>query len=74
MAEKVGDKAMRGELEDIVAHKFDIKDNMMMTFEGASCNILDKNEQQQANFGKKDGMVTREVRHEGSPVFIERRV
>lgn len=53
---------MQGQWEDISVHKFDIEENMMMSFQGVSCNILDKNEQQLANFGKKDGLVTREVR------------
>jgi len=41
MSNRTGDKALTGVLEDVGACKFDIKEDMIMTFEGMSCNITD---------------------------------
>ncbi|KAL4940847.1 hypothetical protein BDV06DRAFT_213166 [Aspergillus oleicola] len=63
MAENVGDKAMQGEWEYIIVKIFEINEDMIMEFEGASCNILNEAGEQQAGpFSEKDGLVKREVR------------
>lgn len=69
MAERVGDKAMRGELEYIAGREFEIAENMTMTFEGFSCNIMDKDDKPYDNLSTKDGPVTRNVQA-GDRCFI----
>ena len=69
MAEKLGDKAMQGQWEYVLVRTFDIRENMTMAFKGVSCNILDEKEEQQANFGEKDGLVIHEVRP-GNRCFV----
>jgi len=61
MSAKAGDKALSGEWEEIGGHKFEITEEMTMTFEGRSCNILDGEEKVVDELGTKDGQVTREV-------------
>jgi len=61
MSAKAGDKALSGEWEDIGARKFDITEDMTMTFEGRSCNIQDGEGKLVEKLGTEDGQVTREV-------------
>jgi len=61
MSAKAGDKALSGEWEAIGAHKFEITEDMTMTFEGISCNIKDGEGKLVEELGTEDGQVTREV-------------
>jgi len=61
MSAKAGDKALSGEWEEIGAHKFDITEDMTMTFQGRSCNITDSEGKLVEKLGTEDGQVTREV-------------
>lgn len=58
---EVGEKALKGEPEQIGAYMFEMKEDMIMTFEGRSCNIFDAKERVVEELGAKDGEVTREV-------------
>jgi hypothetical protein len=61
MSQKVGEKAMGGEWEEILTHHiFEITEDMTMTFQGVSCNILDKDGKQLDNLGGPKP-VTRDV-------------
>ncbi|KAE8130820.1 hypothetical protein BDV38DRAFT_43062 [Aspergillus pseudotamarii] len=63
MAGNVGDKALQGEWEEISVYIFEIKEYMIMEFEGVSCNILDGEGKQQAGpFNEKNGLVEHPVR------------
>lgn len=57
----VGGAAFSGQWEKISAHKFEIAEDMIMTFEGTSCNIQDNNRKLVESLGTGDGKVTREV-------------
>ena len=61
MSAKAGDKALSGEWEAIGAHKFEITEDMTMTFEGRSCNITDGEGKVVEELGTEDGQVTKEV-------------
>jgi hypothetical protein len=61
MTTTVGNKALHGEWEEIGAHKFEMLEDMTMTFEGISCNIQDGKGSLVRTLGKKDGQVTQEV-------------
>ncbi|PTU21072.1 hypothetical protein P175DRAFT_0501702 [Aspergillus ochraceoroseus IBT 24754] len=70
MAGNVGDKAMQGEWEEILVCVFEIKECMIMEFEGVSCNILDEEGKQQAGpFNEENGLVKQEVRS-GDQCFV----
>lgn len=57
----VGDAASSGQWEQISAHKFEINEDMIMTFEGTSCNIQDSERRLVESLGSGDGRVTRDV-------------
>ncbi|PGG95017.1 hypothetical protein AJ80_10046 [Polytolypa hystricis UAMH7299] len=59
----VGEKALNGEWEKISNKCFEIKESMVMTFEGRSCNIADAEGKAipNGNLGLADGQTTREV-------------
>lgn len=61
MSAKAGDKALSGEWEEIGARKFEITEDMTMTFEGISCNIQDGEGKWVEELGTEDGQVAREV-------------
>jgi len=61
MSAKAGDKALSGEWEEIGGHKFEITEDMTMTFEGRSCNIADGEGNLVEKLGTENGQVTREV-------------
>lgn len=58
---KVGDKALGGEWETISNYKFEITEEMTLSFEGRSCNILDSEGRLIEKLGEKDGLVERDV-------------
>ena len=60
MSDHAGDKALRGVLEEVGACKFDIKEDMVMTFEGMSCNITDSSGTLVKKFGASNGLVEEE--------------
>ncbi|KAL4750707.1 hypothetical protein BDW72DRAFT_203711 [Aspergillus terricola var. indicus] len=66
-----GIKAMQGQWEDISVYRFEIREHMIMAFEGASCSISDANGQHQASFASKDALVLREVRP-GDKCYVQR--
>lgn len=57
----VGDKALHGEREWISNHRFEIQEDMVMEFEGASCNIADADGNIVDILGPKDGRTERDV-------------
>lgn len=57
----VGNKALNGEREWIMNHKFEIEADMVMEFEGASCNIADIDSTIVDTLGPEDGKTEREV-------------
>ncbi|OJD20776.1 hypothetical protein ACJ73_07887 [Blastomyces percursus] len=61
MSEILGNKALRGEWEDIGALKFEMSEDMIVTFEGRSCHIEDSEGRHVDTLGSEDGRVTREV-------------
>jgi hypothetical protein len=61
MAEAVGDKALSGEWERISNKRLEIKENMVMMFEGQSCNITNEEGNLVESLGLKDGVVTRNL-------------
>lgn len=61
MPRAVGEKALNGEWEEISNYKFQITEDMVLEFEGESCNIIAKDGQVDS-FGEKDGHVKKEVR------------
>lgn len=63
MSDAVGEKALSGEWETISNNCFEIQDDMIMEFEGRSCNITDSegNPIPDGQFGPDDGRVEKEV-------------
>jgi hypothetical protein len=63
MPDAVGDKALKGESEWISNKCFEVEESMIMTFEGRSCNITDKegNPIPNGKLGPEHGETTREV-------------
>lgn len=64
MPNAVGELALSGEWEKISNNRFEIQEDMVMTFEGRSCNIVDAegNPIPDGCLGPSDGQVTREVK------------
>lgn len=64
MTDAVGEKALNGEWEKISNKCFEIKEDMIMTFEGRSCNITDGEGSLIPNgsLGPADGQTAREVK------------
>ncbi|KAJ5562670.1 hypothetical protein N7461_001431 [Penicillium sp. DV-2018c] len=60
-ADDVGAKALNGEREWITVYSFEIQEDMVMEFEGASCNIVDGVGNIVAELGPKDGKTERDV-------------
>lgn len=56
MSNNVGGKALDGEWEDIGAYMFSIEEDVTMSFEGMSCNII-KDGEIIHNFSKASGLV-----------------
>jgi len=61
MPSENGKKALNGEQVWIEGDRFEITENMTMTFEGGSCNIEDGEGNGVDTLGANDGNVTREV-------------
>jgi hypothetical protein len=61
MGDLVGEKALRGEWEKISNHRFEIVEDMTITFEGLSCNITDSEDKPVYTLSKEDGNTTRDV-------------
>ncbi|KAM5439832.1 hypothetical protein MferCBS31731_004243 [Microsporum ferrugineum] len=63
MSNVVGEKALKGEWEKISNKCFEIQEDMVMTFDGRSCNIADSdgNFVPGGNLGPMDGQVMRTV-------------
>ncbi|KAF2866027.1 hypothetical protein BDV95DRAFT_506193 [Massariosphaeria phaeospora] len=57
----VGDMALGGDWERISNYKFNITENMMMSFQGRSCNITDGGGALIEKLGDKDGLAERHV-------------
>ncbi|KAF2788647.1 hypothetical protein K505DRAFT_285764 [Melanomma pulvis-pyrius CBS 109.77] len=58
---RVGDKALGGELETISNYKFNITENITMSFQGQSCNILNSGGNLVKKLEEEDGFVERDV-------------
>lgn len=58
---EVGARALNGKTEWIMNHKFEIEADMVMEFEGASCNIADADGKIVDTLGPDDGKVERDV-------------
>lgn len=58
---KVGDKALGGEWESISNHKFEVMEEMTLSFQGRSCNILDSEGNIIESLREKDGLAERHV-------------
>jgi len=56
MSDNAGDKALRGVFEEIGAFKFDIKEDVTMTFKGSSCNITDSEGNLVKKLGASEGL------------------
>lgn len=61
MSPKTGEKALKGEGEKISAYAFEISEDMVMEFEGRSCNILDGEGRLIEKLSTENGRVTREI-------------
>lgn len=63
MSDAVGEKALSGAWERISIKCFEIQEDMVMQFEGRSCNITDSegNPVPGGTFGPDDGRVEKEV-------------
>ncbi len=61
MSTTVGAKAFNGEWEQIGAQYFDIAEDMVMEFQGQSCNIVDSGANLVEKLGTGHGRVTRDV-------------
>jgi hypothetical protein len=63
MSNAVGEQALNGEWERISNKCFEIQEDMIMEFEGRSCNITDSegNPVPGATFGPDDGLIEKEV-------------
>lgn len=62
MSSDVGARALAGYEEWIPVLDFEIPEDMIMEFEGRSCNILDCDQKVVDTLGTKDGRVLREVK------------
>jgi hypothetical protein len=64
MTDVVGQKALNGEWERISNKCFEIQEDMVMSFEGQSCNIADSEGKPVPNgsLGIADGRVLRDVK------------
>lgn len=64
MTHAVGQKALNGEWEKISNKCFEIQEDMVMSFNGQSCNIADSEGQPIPNgsLGPTDGETTRDVK------------
>jgi hypothetical protein len=61
MSSQVGDAALQGQWEQISNCRFEIREDMNLSFSGNSCNIINNNGEVVETLGTKDGEVTREV-------------
>jgi hypothetical protein len=61
MSEAVGDRALNGEWERISNKRVEIKEDMVMMFEGRSCNIINSQGELVETLGPDDGLVTRNL-------------
>lgn len=61
MSVKTGEKALNGEGEKISAYAFQLTEDMIMEFEGRSCNILDGEGRLVEKLGTENGRVKREI-------------
>lgn len=61
MSSENGKKALEGEWVRIAGDQFDMSEDMIITFEGESCNITDGEGNPVYTFGIGDGRVTRNV-------------
>lgn len=61
MSAKAGDRALSGEPEEVSARKFEIQEDMSMTFKGRSCNIFDGEGKLVEQIGAEHKEVTRKV-------------
>lgn len=59
---RVGERALSGETERISAKCFEIKEDMLMIFEGQSCNITDNKDEPIFAYGSNDGEVRENVK------------
>jgi len=57
----VGERAFNGEWEQIGAQYFDITEDMIMEFQGRSCNIADSEGNLVEKLGTEHGRVTRDI-------------
>lgn len=62
-AGSVGERALNGEWEYISNKCFELEEDMVMTFEGSSCNITDRegNPVPAGELGKDNGQVVKNV-------------
>ena len=60
MSDNPGDKALRGVFEEIGAFKFDIEEDITITFRGSLCNITDSEGNLVKKLSTSDGLVKRE--------------
>jgi len=58
---RVGDLALSGQWEEIMAQYFDIKEDMTMEFQGEYCNIEDAAGSFVEQFDKNSGEVKKDV-------------
>ena len=61
MPVKKGDKAKGGDWEKISNLAFDITEDMIMEFEGKSCNIINNKGNVIGEFGEEDRLVQKDV-------------
>ena len=59
---RVGERALSGETERISAQCFEINEDMLMTFEGQSCNITDNKDEPIFAYGSSDGEVQKNIK------------
>lgn len=62
MSGDLGEIALAGGEEWIAVLDFNIPEDMIMEFEGRSCNIIDHEQNVVCTLGYKDGKVSREVK------------
>lgn len=67
----IGEKALKGEWEEVTRFKFEITEDMKMAFCGASCNIFDAEGNVVESISAKDGQVEKDV-HAGYCCYIMR--
>lgn len=74
MSDTMGEKALNGEWEKISIKCFEIQEDMIMGFEGRSCNITDSegNPIPNGTYGPDDGLVEGKEVPAGSRCYIMR--